>query len=82
MGLGGNFTFCGYGDTTFDKLVKSGQWIQVNHSQYASPIVPIVKEDGTIRVCGDYKCTLNPNLDTEIYPLPTLEDCFSPLAGG
>ena len=69
-------------DTTIDKLVKSGQWIQVNHSQYASPIVPIVKEDGTIRVCGDYKCTLNPNLDTEIYPLPTLEDCFSPLAGG
>ena len=69
-------------DATIDKLVKSGQWVQVNHSHYASPIVPIVKEDGTIRVCGDYKCTLNPNLDTEIYPLPTLEDCFSPLAGG
>ena len=40
-------------DTTIDKLVKSGQWIQVNHSQYASLIVSIVKKDGTIRFCGD-----------------------------
>ena len=28
-------------------------------SQWAAPIVPIVKGDGTIRICGDYKLTVN-----------------------
>ena len=55
------FALKGKLDTTIDKLVKSGNWIQVdNHSQYASPIVPIVKEDGTIRVCGDYNLSCAP----------------------
>ena len=35
-----------------------------------------------MRVCGDYKSTLNPNLEAKEYPLPTTEECFQPLAGG
>ena len=41
--------------------------------EYASPIVPVIKSDGTVRVCGYYKSTLNFNLDTKQYPLPTVE---------
>ena len=68
--------------STIDDLVSSGMWKPVNHSEYASPIVPIVKEDGTIRICGDYKATVNPNIDTAVYPLPTIEDCLAELVGG
>ena len=50
-------------------------WKPINHSEYASPIVPVVKSDGSIRLCGGYKSTVNPNLDTTVYPLPSKEDC-------
>ncbi|XP_063682609.1 uncharacterized protein K02A2.6-like [Bolinopsis microptera] len=65
-----------------DELVKNGQLIPTEHSDWASPIVPVMKADGTIRICGDYKTTVNPNLDTAIYPLPTIEDCLSKIVGG
>ena len=68
--------------TAIDKLVEDGIWRPVDHSEYASPIVPVTKDDGSIRVCGDYKSTLNPNLDTAVYPLPTMEDCLSKMVGG
>ena len=55
-----------------DKLVEQRLWKPVEHSEYASPVVPIIKDNGSIRICGDYKSTLNPNLDTAVYPLPTI----------
>ena len=33
-------------------------------------------------VCGDYKSTLNSALDTKIYPLPTVDECFAEMVGG
>ena len=65
-----------------DELVKDGQLVPVEHSDWASPIVPVMKADGSIRICGDFKTTVNPNLDTAIYPLPTIEDCLSKVVGG
>ena len=63
-------------------MVATGQLVPVEHSEYASPVVPVIKEDGTIRVCGDYKATVNGNLDTAVYPLPAIEYCLSELVGG
>ena len=65
-----------------DRMNKEGTLVKVDHSAYASPVVPIVKPDGSIRVCGDYKSTVNPNLDTKVYPLPVVEDCFAEMKGG
>ena len=69
-------------EQTLEQMEKDGILQQVDNSSYASPIVPVVKPDGTVRICGDYKATLNPNLETKQYPLPTVEDCFAPMAGG
>jgi hypothetical protein len=52
----------------------------VDHLEYASPVVPIVKEEYSH--LRDYKSTVNPNLDTKVYPLPVVEDCFSAMVGG
>ena len=69
-------------EQTLDQMEKEGILQQVDNSSYASPIVPVEKPDGTVRICGDYKATLNPNLETKQYPLPTVEECFAPMAGG
>ena len=42
-------------ETELGRLVKEGTIEPVEFSEWATPIVPIVKEDGTIRICGDYK---------------------------
>ena len=49
-------------------------------SDWATPIVPVPKKDGTFRIFGDYKVIVNPAMDQ--YPLPELEDIFATLAGG
>ena len=41
-----------------------------------------MKSDGKIRICGDYKTTVNQVSETELYPLPKIEDLFSNLSGG
>ena len=44
--------------------------------------VNVVNTDKSIRVCGDYKVTVNPHVMVDKYPLLTAEDIFATLAGG
>lgn len=64
------------------KLEESGIISPVKHSKWASPIVPVVKQDGSIRICGDFKATVNQAMDVDPYPLPTVEEIYARLAGG
>jgi len=45
-------------------------------------IGPVLEKDGFVRLCGDYKVTVNPELQAEQYPLPRIQDGFVNLAGG
>ena len=65
-----------------DRLVECGYYTPVETSKWASPIVSVRKPGGSIRLCGDYKSTLNPALDMKYYPLPIVEDCFVKMKGG
>ena len=40
------------------------------------------KKDETFHICGDYKVTVNQNLDVDQYSLPKLEELFTSLARG
>ncbi|MCP4487560.1 MAG: hypothetical protein GY820_09625 [Gammaproteobacteria bacterium] len=67
---------------TLDDMEADGRLISVDSSPIVSPMRVVVKKDGSLRICGDYKRTLNPLLDTKQYPLPTPEDCFYQMKGG
>ena len=65
-----------------DRLEQEGVIKKVDHSEWAAPIVVVPKGDGQIRICGDYKVTVNGVLDVDQYPLPKPEDLFASLVGG
>lgn len=63
-------------------LTENGVLSPVQGSDWATPIVPVVKKNGSICICSDFKVTINPVLHTEYYPIPCIEDFFASLAGG
>jgi hypothetical protein len=64
-----------------DKLEKHGVIIKTERSNWASPIVVIPKADKSVRICGDYKVTINPEVEDEQYPLPTTQDLYAEMQG-
>ena len=64
-----------------DRLQRLGVVEPVQFSDWAAPTVPVPKRDGSIRICGDYKVTINQATKLDQYPLPRIEDLFSSLAG-
>ncbi|XP_037560807.1 uncharacterized protein K02A2.6-like [Dermacentor silvarum] len=64
------------------RMERVGVLRPVKTSEWAAPIVPILKRSGQIRICGDFKVTVNPVTVPEKYPIPRVEDLFSRLSGG
>ena len=54
----------------------------MEQSNWAAPIVVVKKKDGSLRVCADFKVTINPYLKMKTYPLPTPDEVFATLAHG
>lgn len=65
-----------------DRLQAAGIIEPIIFSEWAAPIVAVPKRDGSIRICGDYKVTLNQSLEVDQYPLPKPEELFASLSGG
>ena len=65
-----------------DRQVELGSLEPVKFSSWATPLVPILNKDGSIRLCGHYKVTVNRETVTETYPLPRVEDLLVSLSGG
>lgn len=68
-------------DKELDVMLGAGIIEPVDCSDWASPLVPVNKPDGTLRVCVDYKATLNPVLLVDRYPLPKFDDILFALNG-
>ena len=66
-------------DKTYDKLMAAYILYPVSYNDWASPVVHVQKENGEIRVCGDYK-KVNERIEDEGYKLPTVQDLFVKLS--
>lgn len=65
-----------------DRLQKEGVISPAKFSEWATPIVPIPKANGKVRICGDYKVTLNCAMKIEQYPLLKIAKIFASLGDG
>lgn len=64
-----------------DRLQRARAIKPVQYSDWAVPVVPVRKGDGSVRLCGDYKLTVNEVALLDTYPIPRIEDLFARLAG-
>lgn len=58
------------------RMQRDGIIEPVKTSEWAASIVPVVKRDGRVRICGDFKVTVNPVAVSEKYLIPRVEDCL------
>ena len=64
------------------RLVNEGILKPVTTSKWATHIVPVVKSNGKIRLCGDSKVAVNKFLKVDKYLFPEIEDILATLGGG
>lgn len=63
-------------------LQSLGMIQPVQFSDWADPIMPVVKKDGRVRICGEFKVTINEGKKFDNYPIPRIEELFPSLARG
>eukprot|EP00731_Ephydatia_muelleri_P037001 Em0374g4a len=64
-----------------ERLQRDGVIEPVRFSEWAAPVVPVVKSDGSLRICGDYKLTVNSAATVDSYPLPRIDDVLASMTG-
>lgn len=65
-----------------NRLIQAKILVKVEQSNWASPIVVVPKKDNKeVRICVDFKRTLNPNLETSCCSLPIPADIYASLSG-
>ncbi|XP_060603332.1 uncharacterized protein K02A2.6-like [Ruditapes philippinarum] len=69
-------------EVELERLLSECVLEKVTHSEWATPIVPVPKSNGDIRICGDFKVTINPVLEVDQHPLPQIEHIFASLGKG
>lgn len=69
-------------EVEIERLLRDNIIEPVKHSEWAAPVVPVLKPDNTVQLCGDYKLTVNRVSKLEQYPVPRLDDLFATLSGG
>ena len=63
--------------------VQQGVIQPVDFADWAAPIVPVLKSDkSSVRICGDFKVTVNKFTKVDRYPIPKVDELLSTLAGG
>ncbi|CAG9860879.1 unnamed protein product [Phyllotreta striolata] len=75
------FAFKAALDTELNELEKKGVIKLVDNSEWATPLVPVIKEDGKLRICVDYKITENKAYNQLQLTEDTKNNASTPMAG-
>ena len=76
------FALRGRVEQELDHLYESGVIEPVEFAEWAAPIVLVIKSDGSVRICGDYKVTVNRVAKIDFYSVPHINDLIASLVGG
>ena len=68
-------------DEALRELEAEGVRKKVATSEWAAIVTPVNK-DGSVRVCGYFKVTINSPLEEDEYPLPDIDDIYASLGEG
>ncbi|XP_060115356.1 uncharacterized protein K02A2.6-like, partial [Heteronotia binoei] len=68
-------------EAELDRLTAQGVLEPVTYADWETPIVTPVKPNGEVRICADYKCTINKALQDNPYPVPVVSHVLAALAG-
>ncbi|XP_060542061.1 uncharacterized protein K02A2.6-like [Pantherophis guttatus] len=69
-------------DEQLDKLIAQGVLEPIDHASWETPIVTPLKHDGSVRICADYRCTINKALAQSAYPVPVVQHLLHSLGSG
>ena len=69
-------------DAELDRMQAENIITPVDTSEWATPLVCVPKTDGSVRLCGDYKITVNRCIHTDQHPIPTPDEVLAKIAGG
>ncbi|XP_032068760.1 uncharacterized protein K02A2.6-like [Thamnophis elegans] len=69
-------------DAELEKLVAQGILEPVDHARWETPIVLPIKPDGSVRICADYRCSINRALPSNAYPVPVVQHLLHTLGEG
>ncbi|CAB0011063.1 unnamed protein product, partial [Nesidiocoris tenuis] len=69
-------------EAELNKLEAQGIITKTQFSEWGTPLVVIPKPNGDVRICADYKVTVNPQLMDSRYPIPIIDEIFSKMDGG
>jgi hypothetical protein len=69
-------------EAELDRLHRLGIISPVRFSKWAAPIVVVDKPDSSVRLCGDFKVTVNRVLQTDSYPLPRIDEIYATMSKG
>ncbi|UYV84599.1 K02A2.6-like [Cordylochernes scorpioides] len=68
-------------ENEIDTLVDLNILSPIDKSDCASPLVCVAKPNGQIRLCADFKKSLNPYLEDVKYPIPNIDSVLSNFLG-
>lgn len=69
-------------DKELERLIEQGVLEPVTYPKWCTPIVVVPKNKDEVRICGDYRSTINKALRADTYPVPCVQNILSALKGG
>ena len=65
-------------EDALNEMVSNNMIEPIEYSEWAMPIVPVIKSNGKIRICVDFKY-LNSQINVNEYPLPKIDEILTEL---